>query len=51
MEEKDKIVMVKVTWEIREKLKAKGKKGDTYDDVIRGMFSDLETRYPQEDMR
>jgi len=44
----DKIVMIKVTREQREKLKARGKKGDTYADVIRGMFSDLETLRTEE---
>jgi len=43
----DKIVMIKVTWEQREKLKARGKKGDTYIDVIWRMFSDLESRYTE----
>ena len=41
--EEDEVVMIKVTREQREKLKARGKKGDTYVDVIRAMFSDLET--------
>jgi len=44
----DKIVMIKVTMEQREKLKARGKKGDTYADVIREMFSDLETKRTEE---
>jgi len=46
--EEDKIVMIKVTWKLREKLKARGKKGDTYADVIRRMFSDLEAHSTQE---
>ena len=41
-------VIIKVERVTREKLKAKGKKGDTYEDVIQGMFSDLETRHKQE---
>jgi len=45
---KDKVVMIKVTMEQREKLKARGKKGDTYVDVIRAMLFDLETIVPEE---
>jgi hypothetical protein len=44
MEEKGQIVVIKVKWETREKLKRLGSKGDTYDDVIHGMLSALETR-------
>lgn len=40
--EEDKIVLIKVKWKTREMLKAEGKKGDTYDDVIIKMFSELE---------
>jgi hypothetical protein len=40
--EENKIVLIKVKWKTREKLKANGKKGDTYDDVITQMFSELE---------
>lgn len=40
-EEKD-IVMVKVERETRERLKARGKKGDSYDDVISEMLSVLD---------
>ncbi|MEA1957592.1 MAG: hypothetical protein U9N01_04475 [Euryarchaeota archaeon] len=42
MEEKDKIVMIKVKAKTREKLKARGRKGDTYNDVISSMFEELE---------
>ena len=42
MEEEDKIVLVKVKWKTREILKARGKKGDSYDDVITHMLGLLE---------
>ena len=38
----DKIVMIKVKAETREKLKDRGKKGDTYEKVISKMLSDSE---------
>jgi hypothetical protein len=41
MDEK-KTVVVKVTLKTREKLKRWGSKGDTYEDVITQMFSELE---------
>jgi len=41
VEDKKKVVVIKVTLEIREKLKRWGSKGDTYDDVIRQMFVEL----------
>ena len=41
MDEK-KIVIIKVTLKTRQKLKRRGSKGDTYDDVITQMFSELE---------
>jgi hypothetical protein len=41
LEEKDKIVVIKVKWETREKLKRLGSKGDTYDDVISRMFGQM----------
>ena len=41
MEQKDKIVMIKLKWKTREKLKRWGSKGDTYDDVISQMFVEL----------
>ena len=40
--EEGKIVTVKVTWKTRERLKARGKKGDTYEKIIREMLIDLE---------
>ena len=40
--EENKIVIIKVTLKTREKLKAIGKKGDTYDDVITQLFRELE---------
>jgi len=40
--EEDKIVLIKVKLKTREKLKAIGKKGDTYDDVISLLFGDIE---------
>lgn len=39
MAEKDKIVIIKVKWNTREKLKRLGSKGDTYDDVISQMLA------------
>lgn len=42
MEEVDKIVIIKVKWKTREKLKQWGNKGETYEDVITQMFADLE---------
>ena len=47
MEEKDKIVVIKVTSKTRERLKARGKKGDTYDDVISKMFGLLFVELPE----
>jgi hypothetical protein len=47
MEEKDKIVTIKVKWETREKLKRFGLKGDTYDDVISKMFGYLPAELPE----
>lgn len=41
MTKKD-IVMVKVERETRDRLKARGKKGETYEDVITQMFGELE---------
>lgn len=41
MTEKD-IVMVKVERDTRDRLKARGKKGDSYEDVISAMFSELD---------
>lgn len=41
MTEKD-IVMVKVERETRARLKARGKKGDTYEVVISAMLSELD---------
>ena len=40
--EEDKIVMIKVNAKTREKLKERGKKGDTYEKVISKMLSDSE---------
>jgi hypothetical protein len=40
--EEDKIVRIKVKLKTREKLKAIGKKGDSYDDVISLLFGDTE---------
>jgi hypothetical protein len=48
MEEKDKIVAIKVTWKTREKLKRFGLKGDTYEDVITKMFGYLPAELPVE---
>lgn len=42
MGEKKDIVMIKVERETRKRLTARGKKGDTYDDVITKMFGELE---------
>jgi len=39
--EEDKIVTIKVTWKIREKLKDRGKKGETYNDIITRMLEEL----------
>ena len=47
MEEKDKIVVIKVTSKTRKRLKARGKKGDTYDDVISKMFGYLPAELPE----
>jgi len=44
IKKEEMIVAIKVTLKTREKLKSMGKKGDTYESIIRGMFSDLETR-------
>ena len=44
MEEKDKIVMIKVKSKTRERLKEKGKKGQTYDDVIHEMLLELQVK-------
>jgi hypothetical protein len=41
MKKKD-IVMVKVERTTRDRLKARGTKGDTYEDVITKMFAELE---------
>jgi len=38
----DEIVAIKVTRMTREKLKARGNKGDTYEKVVTGMFKELE---------
>jgi DNA-directed RNA polymerase alpha subunit len=43
-ETEEDIVMVKVKRKTREKLKAKGKKGETYENVITQMLSALEVR-------
>ena len=40
--EEDEIVTIKVTRKTRALLKAKGKKGDTYETIISKMLSDLE---------
>lgn len=40
--EDDKIVVIKVTWKTRERLKSIGKKGDTYEDVISRMLDEHE---------
>ena len=40
--EEDKIVIIKVKAKTREKLKAKGNKGQTYDDVITHLLIDSE---------
>jgi hypothetical protein len=40
-ETEEDIVMVKVKRKTREKLKSIGKKGETYEDVINQMFSEL----------
>lgn len=42
MIEKDKIVVIKVKLGTRDRLKARGKKGDTYENVISQMFGELE---------
>jgi hypothetical protein len=42
MVEKDKIVVIKVKLGTRDRLKARGKKGDTYEVVITQMFGELE---------
>lgn len=42
MVEKKDIVMIKVERETREQLKARGKKGDSYEDVISAMLSELD---------
>lgn len=42
MEEKKDIVMIKVERETRKRLMARGKKGDTYEDVITQMLGELE---------
>jgi len=39
--EEFKVVTIKVTWKTREELKARGKKGDTYEKIIRRMLFDL----------
>lgn len=44
MKEKDKIVVIKVKWSTRDRLKAIGKKGDTYDDVIAELLAELNRR-------
>ena len=44
MVEKKDIVMIKVEREIRKRLMARGKKGDTYNDVISAMFTELERK-------
>lgn len=46
MEEKDKIVVIKVKEKTRKRLKAMGKKGETYEDVISQIFDELD--YPKE---
>ena len=46
--QEDKIVAIKVALKTRELLKERGKKGDTYERIIKGMFSDLETRRSEE---
>lgn len=42
MDEKDKIVVIKLKLSTRDRLKARGKKGDTYEAVISKMFGELE---------
>lgn len=42
MEYEDKIVFIKVKWQTRERLKDRGKKGESYDVVITKMFGELE---------
>jgi len=39
--EEHKVVTIKVTWGTRERLKARGKKGDTYEKIIHRMLFDL----------
>jgi len=39
--EEDKIVLIKVKLKTRERLKAIGSKGQTYEDVIREMLKEL----------
>lgn len=40
-------MFIKVKLKTREKLKANGKKGDTYDDVISKMFDQLFAELPE----
>ena len=40
--DEDRIVMIKLTWKTREKLKALGKKGDSYDTVVKKMLAQLD---------
>ena len=40
--DEDMIVVIKVKWKTREKLKQWGSKGQTYDDVVTQMFGELE---------
>lgn len=42
MRENHEIVMIKVERKTRERLKARGKKGETYEKVIVKMFEELE---------
>ena len=46
--EEDKVI-IKVERGTREKLKARGKKGDTYEDVIQKMIADLEPCHPPQE--
>jgi predicted CopG family antitoxin len=41
---KPNITTIQITEETRDKLKERGKKGDTYDDVIRDLLEQTSTR-------